>query len=44
MAIYDIHGNVIAESDIVVDNTLTKSRQAADAAVVGNRLSALSED
>ena len=44
MAIYDVHGNVLSESDIVVDNTLKNPGQAADAAVVGNRLGALSEE
>lgn len=43
MAIYDVHGNVISESDIVVDKTLTEDGQAADAAVVGQKFSELSE-
>ena len=33
-----------SSQNITVDDTLTKSGQAADAAVVGNRLSALSEE
>lgn len=44
MAIYDVHGNVLSESDIVVDNTLKKSGQAADAKVVGDRFDSLSEE
>lgn len=47
----DSSGNVVAKEGtsggggtVSVDSTLTKSGQAADAAVVGNRLSALSEE
>lgn len=42
MAIYDVHGNVLSESDVVVDNTLTREGQAADAKETGARLDSLS--
>ena len=44
MAIYDIHGNVLSESDIVVDKTLTKAGQAADAKATGDAIRSLSEE
>lgn len=37
MAIYDINGNEIT-ADVVVDDTLTQSGQAADAKKVGDEL------
>lgn len=40
----DADGNVIAAEITTVDTTLTQSGQAADAATVGGRLSALSEE
>ena len=44
MAIYDVHGNVISESDIVVDKTLTEDGQAADAKATGDAIRSLSEE